>query len=118
MTTLRLLLSMVVMLLAACGARSQGGALDDVASSCPLPRAIPDAVQTVSSTRCRIEGRGDDGRQYAIVCDSFDCMLLVDGVLRCQCPQRDWANTCANGIALCVGWNRPLDFSRMQYRSE
>lgn len=113
---MRTLLCLCV-LLAACGGRPLPDDGPLVVDGCSLPRAIPHAVQRVSQSRCVIEGRGDDGRDYAIDCDANSCVLRADGATRCRCTRRDWVNTCGN-VALCVGWNQPLNFATMQYLRE
>lgn len=110
-----------MMLLLGCGAR--GGLTDelgDAGEACPLPSAVRGVVGTVDGHGCALEGRSPDGRSHRMDCRVVEgprprsfagCRWSTDGETVCECDAPNWANTCPNGVPICVSWNRPFDFA-------
>lgn len=98
--------------LVACGARSGNTTDAEQAIDC-LPQAVRGVVGTSGPGTCVLEGRDADGRRHRMECsrDPEICVWFTDGTERCRCAEPDWANTCANSVPICVGWNLPFDFA-------
>ena len=100
-----------LIMMAGCGART-GTVNDDAGPACPSSD-VRGVVGTLEDDRCALEGRDPDGIVHRMECRMrpASCVWLVEGVETCRCAEPDWANTCPNGVPICLGWGHPFDFA-------
>ena len=77
---------------------------------------VRDVVISSEGGVCILEGQTADGQHHRLECrvDPDECVWFTDDSERLTCDEPDWANTCPNGVPVCVEWVSHIDFANAE----